>query len=199
MEQLLNEMDEEMQGTFKAELEIFYRMSGVFIQMLMFDAEKQNSTVRGDVNFMENYKALQEMKDFEELVMNADFTLEKKQAALMRKSTLPGLGAPIQVEKVVVKDEAVVQENERLQAELQRMKTQLASTDLEQSIKTQAESLKADEDEEKEQLRKELAEVKAQMELKINQTDAVKNMKKMLQDKNAIIAELREKLEKHEN
>lgn len=31
MEQLLNEMDEEMQATFKAELEIFYRMSGVFI------------------------------------------------------------------------------------------------------------------------------------------------------------------------
>ena len=37
------------------------------------------------------------------------------------------------------------------------------------------------------------------MELKINQTDAVKNMKKMLQDKNAVIAELREKLEKYEN
>ena len=37
--------------------------------MLMFDAEKQNSTIRGDVQFMENYKALQDMKDFEELVM----------------------------------------------------------------------------------------------------------------------------------
>ena len=40
MEELLNEMDNEMHNTFKSELEHFYRMSGVFIQMLMFDAEK---------------------------------------------------------------------------------------------------------------------------------------------------------------
>ena len=46
--------------------------------MVMFDAEKQNSIVRADVGFMENYKALQDMKDFESLVMNADFTLQKK-------------------------------------------------------------------------------------------------------------------------
>lgn len=59
----------------------------------MLDAEKQNSTIRGDVNFMENYKALQEMKDFEELVMNSDFTLEKKQT--LRASKLPGLGQPV--------------------------------------------------------------------------------------------------------
>jgi len=29
-----------MRTTFKAELETFYRMSGVMIQMIMFDAEK---------------------------------------------------------------------------------------------------------------------------------------------------------------
>ena len=69
MEELLNEMDSEMHMTFKSELEHFYRMSGVFIQMLMFDAEKQNSTIRGDVMYMENYKALQDMTAFEELVM----------------------------------------------------------------------------------------------------------------------------------
>ena len=59
-----------MTTTIKEELEIFYRMSGVFVQMLMYDAEKQNSTIRADVNFMENYKALQDMKEFENLIMN---------------------------------------------------------------------------------------------------------------------------------
>ena len=34
--------------------------------------------IRADVNFMENYKALQDMKDFEELIMQADFTLIRK-------------------------------------------------------------------------------------------------------------------------
>ncbi len=59
-----------MRTTFKAELEMFYRMSGVMMQMIMFDAEKQNSTIKADVGYMENYKALQELKDFEGLVMN---------------------------------------------------------------------------------------------------------------------------------
>lgn len=58
MEQVLDDMEGEMRTTFRDELEIFYRMSGVFIQMLMYDAEKQNSMIRADVNFMENYKAL---------------------------------------------------------------------------------------------------------------------------------------------
>ncbi len=63
-------METEMRTTFKAELEMFYRMSGVMMQMIMFDAEKQNSTIKADVGYMENYKALQELKDFEGLVMN---------------------------------------------------------------------------------------------------------------------------------
>ena len=81
MENLFNDMEQEMRATFRSELEIFYRMSGVFIQMLMYDAEKQSSTIRGEVSFMENYKALQDMKEFEELVMNSDFTLQRKPTA----------------------------------------------------------------------------------------------------------------------
>jgi hypothetical protein len=51
-------MENEMRTTFKSELEIFYRMSAVMIQMIMYDAEKQNSTIKADVGYMENYKAL---------------------------------------------------------------------------------------------------------------------------------------------
>ena len=79
METVLDDMEGEMRTTFKDELEVFYRMSGVFIQMLMYDAEKQNSMIRADVNFMENYKALQDMREFEELIMNADFSLTRAQ------------------------------------------------------------------------------------------------------------------------
>ena len=70
MEQVLDDMEGEMRTTFRDELEMFYRMSGIFIQMLMYDAEKQNSKIRADVNYMENYKALQDVKAFEDLVMN---------------------------------------------------------------------------------------------------------------------------------
>jgi len=50
---VIGDMEEEMRTTFKSELEMFYRMSGVMMQMIMFDAEKQNSTIRADVNYME--------------------------------------------------------------------------------------------------------------------------------------------------
>jgi len=123
MEKVLDDMENEMGTTFRSELEIFYRMSGVFIQMLMFDAEKQNSSIRGDVNYMENYKALQDMKDFEELVMNQDFSLTKRATI---KAQLPALGTPVTVQKVIVADEKVEKRNKELESEMKRLKTQLS-------------------------------------------------------------------------
>lgn len=67
MESTFDKLKQEMESTVRQELEMFYRMSGVFIQMLMHDAENQNSTLRADVNYMENYKALEDIKDFEQL------------------------------------------------------------------------------------------------------------------------------------
>ena len=58
MEGVLKDMEDEMRVTFKSELEIFYRMSAVMIQMITYDAEKQNSSIKADVGYMENYKAL---------------------------------------------------------------------------------------------------------------------------------------------
>jgi hypothetical protein len=68
-------------------------MSGVFIQMLMFEAEQQNTTLRADVNYMENYKALEEIKTFETLSLQggADLALSRKKTTAASK--LPTLGA----------------------------------------------------------------------------------------------------------
>lgn len=81
-----------METTVKQELETFYRMSGVFIQMLMYEAEQQNTTLRADVNYMENYKALEDIKDFETMSFKggADFSLTKKKTS--GASKLPTLG-----------------------------------------------------------------------------------------------------------
>ncbi len=82
-----------MEATVRQELETFYRMSGVFIQMLMYEAEQQNTTLRADVNYMENYKALEEIKNFEHLSLSggADFSLTRKKATAASK--LPTIGA----------------------------------------------------------------------------------------------------------
>lgn len=60
--------------------------------MLMHDAEQQNSTLRADVNFMENYKALEDIKDFEKLDLNKGFSLQKKATVT---SKLPTLGTAL--------------------------------------------------------------------------------------------------------
>lgn len=61
--------------------------------MLMYEAEQQNTTLRADVNYMENYKALEEIKNFETLSLTggADFNLSRKKATAASK--LPTLGA----------------------------------------------------------------------------------------------------------
>ncbi len=58
--------------------------------MLMYDAEEQNSLLKAEVNHMENYKALEEIKDFESLQQTQQFALTKK---AMHISKLPTLGA----------------------------------------------------------------------------------------------------------
>ena len=169
-----------MRETFKDELEVFYRQSGVFIQMLMYDAEKQSSSIRADVNFMENYKALQQVKDFEELIMESDFTLVKKPTM---KAQLPGLGAPVQIERVVVQDEETQAQNVNLKRQVTELQSRINDSGSAASVTEENERLKA-----------QLAETQSQLDMKVNQTPAVQNMKKMLQDKNTVISELREKL-----
>ena len=64
----MTKLEEELEETVKSELQMFYRMSGVMVQMLMFEAENQNITFQNvEVNSMENYKALEEMKEYQQI------------------------------------------------------------------------------------------------------------------------------------
>ena len=54
VEQIFEKLDNEVQNTMKEELDRFYKMSGVFVQLLMQSAESQGSNLVGDVAFMEN-------------------------------------------------------------------------------------------------------------------------------------------------
>ena len=96
-------------------------MSGVFIQMLMFEAEQQNTTLRADVNYMENYKALEEIKNFEQISLSggADFNLTRKKATAASK--LPTIGAAMMM------NAHESNETQELKAENERVKKMLQS------------------------------------------------------------------------
>lgn len=132
MDKLVNDMEEEMRATFTEELEIFYRMSGVFVQVLMFDAERQKVNVNGDVHFMENYKALQDLKEFESLMLTDHSTLEKRPTA-----------AVVKIEKVFVADEETAVKNKRLEAEVEQLRQKLQAVQsgiVKQALKNQTDN-----------------------------------------------------------
>ena len=65
VETIFSRMEEDMNRTVKDELERITKMAGVFVQTLMSNAEGQGAKLEADVNFIENYKALEEIKQFE--------------------------------------------------------------------------------------------------------------------------------------
>ena len=107
-----------MESTVRQELETFYRMSGVFIQMLLFEAEQPSATLRADVNYMENYRALEDIKDFEKLSSaGGEFSLQKKKAA----SKLPTLGSAMMMSQSDnAEAQALREENEKVKRSCSR-------------------------------------------------------------------------------
>ena len=98
-EEIMNKLSSEMEDAVTSELTVFYRMSGVMVQMLMFDAEQKKATLNADVSYMENYKALEQMKEFENLKSLASGTTAASAFSMapiggMKKgSQLPTLGS----------------------------------------------------------------------------------------------------------
>lgn len=196
-------------------------MSGVFIQMLMYEAEQQNSTLRADVNYMENYKALEEIKNFEILSLTggADFSLTRKKATAASK--LPTIGAAMMMNAHESNEtQELKAENERVKKMLQSLQEKLAQTlagksqmaeKADETVKgsqQQIDELRHKLDkimeerdsalEVSENLRKEAMNTKTELQKKVNQLTQVTNMKKMIQEKNSKITELRERLSKYE-
>ena len=90
-DELMEKVSLEIKDVMKQELQMFYRMSGVMVQMLMLSAEQQSFTLKAQVNHMENYKALEEMKDFDELKNQIDGLQGTLMNRGLQSSGLPSL------------------------------------------------------------------------------------------------------------
>ena len=168
----------------------------------MYEAEQQNTTLRADINYVENYKALEEIKDFESLSIKAtgDFSLKKKANV---GSKLPTLGSAIFNSAQENSETAELRaENDRIKKTVQQLQQQIAQTLAGKSMFTELvegtmkdtnqiiEELKikverlTDEKEKaleiNENLRKEALNAKQEMQKKVNEMTQVNNMKKMI-------------------
>ena len=63
VESFINDLKSEVQHTVDSELQNVVYMSGVYIKILMCQAESSNIQLQGDLSFIENEKAIEEMKN----------------------------------------------------------------------------------------------------------------------------------------
>lgn len=65
-DEIMDKLKTELEEVVRQELQIFYRMSGIMVQQMLFDAEQKGFLLNDvDVHLMENFKALEQIKDFE--------------------------------------------------------------------------------------------------------------------------------------
>ena len=146
----MSKLSTEMEEAVSSELTVFYRMSGVMIQMLMFDAEQKNAILNADVSYMENYKALEQMKDFENLKTLASGTSAASAFSMapiggMKKgSQLPTLGSAMmqqqmlnQMKESQANDSALKGESEKYKQQVKDLQAKI--TELLSSKNKQAE------------------------------------------------------------
>lgn len=220
VEGIFKKIEDEVITTYRNELDRFYKMSGVFVQMLLHDAEKQDANLSAEVSFMENYKALEEIKQFEEekedafslpSMVNKMSKMASKLPTLLDKDENKILASENEMLKKKVEDlqsKIVFQEQKLIQSlkEKSTLSTSLKDTaesssklksDLEGKV-TMSASEKASLEDRLEKQAAEISDYKKQLNTKISKLKQVEAMKKMITDKNDEIKELREKLAKYE-
>lgn len=150
-EEIMSKLSSEMEEAVSSELTVFYRMSGVMIQMLMFDAEQKNATLQADVSQMESYKALEQMKDFENLKTLAAgtsaasaFTMAPIGGGMKKGAQLPTLGGAMMQQQMMNQMKESQQSDNLLKGESDKYKEQVKDlqakiTDLLTSKKKQTE------------------------------------------------------------
>ncbi len=212
-------VEDEVVSTFREELDRFYKMSGVFVQMLLHDAEKQDANINAEVSFMENYKALEEIKQFEEEKEALSLPSMVNKVSKMA-SKLPTLLDKDENKELQFQNKQLMTENESLKKKIAFQEKKLIDSLKEKStlssnfkqIESESSHLKSELEgnivmsgsekqalEDKlEKYKSEIVDYKKQLSTKISKLKQVEAMKKMLTDKNSEIKDLRSKLAAYE-
>eukprot|EP01022_Parablepharisma_sp_SALTPOND_P026631 TRINITY_DN64514_c2_g1_i1.p3 TRINITY_DN64514_c2_g1~~TRINITY_DN64514_c2_g1_i1.p3 ORF type:complete len:300 (-),score=69.84 TRINITY_DN64514_c2_g1_i1:71-970(-) len=220
VEEMFNKVTSEVSKTLANELDASTRMAAVFVQMVMNEAQKAGITLQAEVSYMENQhafqysnlnsKSLEELKSFEEGYTKIAKKGETKSKAGVGLARLPTLqGGYSNDPRILMELDEVKEQNAALKEKIRKLEEkmiEIAKTKGDIEIQKQeeeklakagaetAESLK-DKLEEKE---KEVVKLKKEVEERISQSTQVASMKKIIQQKNDQINDLKNRLKKHE-
>ena len=100
VEQAVDALGNEMKSTLESELQNIVRMSGVYISSIMSQGEKEGVTFKGDVSFLEDHKALEEMKRIE----TGQRTLERLDRQPTQGARLPTLQAGFNNDPAIISE-----------------------------------------------------------------------------------------------
>ena len=119
VEGLISELRDEVKISLDSELSTIVSMSGVYMKILMLQAEAKNFFLQGDVSFIENEKAIEEMKN---LSFEKEFT-RKNQAG-----KLPTMQSSIASDlNTVSKIKELTEERDALKKKLMETQHKLSS------------------------------------------------------------------------
>jgi len=220
VEKIIDQLSKEVQKTVTQEVEAFNSMAGLFTQMLLHDAEKQNVSLIADLPYLDNYKAIEDFKAFEKSTFGMEKTLNLKSKAVAQR--LPTLNSAYNNDPSIVnllsEKELQVSNLEEKIVDLQKRLTKVLSEKSQLSEVSESQKCKAEKLEEElkesnseissknseeskrkiDSLSEENKKLREEASKKVSELTQVTSMKKMIQEKNATINKLRSKLEKHE-
>jgi len=222
VETMTDELQEDVKGTCESEMTNLVRMSGVFIQMLLYQADQQDISLKAEASYIENQSAIENMGALE--VLNA---VKFKNEVKKQPSRLPTMDRQISdaskaAEFLEMKEEnktllektrklteqvtVLLKEKKEVQTELETLRVDFEhSSTLSNMEKKDTESAMqgASQDvlELRETIKQKEAEIKAveeERDKKVQSSTQFLQMKKLVREKNELIKDLRERLGKYE-
>eukprot|EP00357_Protocruzia_adherens_P019312 CAMPEP_0114996466 /NCGR_PEP_ID=MMETSP0216-20121206/14326_1 /TAXON_ID=223996 /ORGANISM="Protocruzia adherens, Strain Boccale" /LENGTH=229 /DNA_ID=CAMNT_0002360673 /DNA_START=227 /DNA_END=916 /DNA_ORIENTATION=- len=219
---MTDELQEDVKGTCESEMTNLVRMSGVFIQMLLYQADQQDISLKAEASYIENQSAIENMGALE--VLNA---VKFKNEVKKQPSRLPTMDRQISdaskaAEFLEMKEEnktllektrklteqvtVLLKEKKEVQTELETLRVDFEhSSTLSNMEKKDTESAMqgASQDvlELRETIKQKEAEIKAveeERDKKVQSSTQFLQMKKLVREKNELIKDLRERLGKYE-
>ncbi|CAG9329796.1 LZTFL1 [Blepharisma stoltei] len=214
VEAFMDNFVREVSSTIEAELQNIAHMSGVYIKILMNQAQTHNLTLQADTSFIENLHAIEEMRNIERSQKALDLNKRTQGARL------PTLQTSFNNDPLLVKQlNELKEENNTLKNRMKQMQTQISQIlDEKMELRNAVESLTAqlengprhEEPQHDTQAIHMLEETKLQLQTKeelikqlkeeqdkrLADSKQFQSLKKLIVGKNEQIKELREQLER---
>jgi len=202
VEAMMDKLKEEMRKVLDQEITNLVRVSGIYVQTVLTEAEKSQVNIKIDMNLIENNTAIENIKKFESKNVK-DIEVTKTSKSMGAKlPTLSGGSedAAKKIQELEAEVASLKQRNQDLQVDLIKLTKEKSSNVQTFSLRTEGDYAEEIHDLKTKMKEYEvmIQEMKEELNKKMNDSVQFNNLKKLMQQRNEQIKTLRERLSKYE-